>query len=99
VVSPGLVIVAGDLNTTPFEPGFAVIADGLTDAHATVGTGPGFTWRPAFLEPLDAGVIRIDHVLTGSRLLPVAVDEECGLPGDHCRLTVLLELGPDSSVP
>lgn len=89
---PARVILVGDLNTTPSEPGFGIVAEGLTDAHERIGTGTGFTWRPAFLEGLHAGLLRIDHVLTGSAIAPVTVDEECSLPGDHCRLTVLLEV-------
>jgi endonuclease/exonuclease/phosphatase (EEP) superfamily protein YafD len=86
------VILVGDLNTTPFEPGFGIVADGLVDAHERIGSGTGFTWRPGWLVPLDAGLLRIDHVLTGSSIAPVTVDEDCGLAGDHCRLTVLLEV-------
>jgi endonuclease/exonuclease/phosphatase family metal-dependent hydrolase len=89
---PTRAILIGDLNTTPTEPGFGIVADGLVDAHERIGSGTGFTWRPAFLEALDAGLLRIDHVLTGAAIAPVTVDEECSLPGDHCRLVVLLEV-------
>ena len=51
---PERVLLVGDLNTTPFEPGFGIVADGLHDVHAEVASGTGFTWRPAFLEQLDA---------------------------------------------
>ena len=33
-------------TTTPFEPGFGIVADGLRDVHAEVAGGTGFTWRP-----------------------------------------------------
>ena len=89
---PARVLVVGDLNTTPFEPGFGTISAGLTDAHAAVGTGTGFTWRPAPLELLNVGMLRIDHVLTGDAWQPMAVSEDCSLPGDHCRLSVTLEI-------
>jgi endonuclease/exonuclease/phosphatase (EEP) superfamily protein YafD len=89
------VLLVGDLNTTPFEPGFSVVADGLRDVHAEVASGTGFTWRPAFLEPLDLGLLRIDHVLAGAALQPVAITEDCSLPGDHCRVTAVVDV-PDA---
>jgi endonuclease/exonuclease/phosphatase (EEP) superfamily protein YafD len=92
---PGAALVLGDLNTTPFEPGFGTLTGGdplsaLTDAHEAAGTGPGFTWRPTPLERFGIGLLRIDHVLTGARLHATAVREDCSLAGDHCRLLVTL---------
>ncbi len=89
------VLLVGDLNTTPFEPGFGIVANGLHDVHAEVASGTGFTWRPAFLERLNAGLLRIDHVLAGAALQPVAVAEDCSLPGDHCRVTAVVDV-PDA---
>jgi endonuclease/exonuclease/phosphatase (EEP) superfamily protein YafD len=80
------VIVLGDLNATPFEPGYLELAHGLNDAHAEVGQGPGWTWRPDRLEWAAMGVIRIDHALSSPRITPVAVAEHCDRPGDHCIL-------------
>lgn len=91
---PRRVLLVGDLNTTPFEPGFAVVARGLLDAHAEAGTGTGFTWRPGVLEPLGIGLLRIDHALSGPDLRPVEVGEDCSLSGDHCRLRVTYEVAP-----
>ncbi len=91
-VPVGAVLVVGDLNTTPTEPGFAALTQGLTDAHASVGTGPGFTWRPSSLEGLGVGFLRLDHVLAGSMLTPVAAVTDCSIPGDHCRLLVTLRV-------
>lgn len=88
VQDPGLALVVGDLNATQGEPGLAPLVSMLRDAHAAAGTGPGFTWRPRLLEGLGIGVIRIDHVLAGSRLQPAATAVDCSLPGDHCRLVV-----------
>ena len=87
--------LVGDLNTTPFEPAFRVVADGLHDVHAEVASGTGFTWRPAFLEALDVGLLRIDHVLAGTALQPVAITEDCSRPGDHCRVTAVVDV-PDA---
>ena len=80
------VILLGDLNATPFEPGYLELADGMHDAHAEVGQGPGFTWRPNRLEWAGMGVIRIDHALSSPRITPVSVAEHCDRPGDHCIL-------------
>jgi endonuclease/exonuclease/phosphatase (EEP) superfamily protein YafD len=87
-------LLVGDLNAAPTESGYVELWDGLTDAHEAVGTGPGFTWRPSLLEDLGLGLLRIDHVMTGSWLTPVATSVDCSLPGDHCRLLVTLRLAP-----
>jgi endonuclease/exonuclease/phosphatase (EEP) superfamily protein YafD len=89
---PERVLLVGDLNTTPLEPGFGIVADGLHDVHADVASGTGFTWRPAFLERLNVGLLRIDHVLAGAALQPVAISEDCSLPGDHCRVTAVVDV-------
>jgi endonuclease/exonuclease/phosphatase (EEP) superfamily protein YafD len=86
------VLLVGDLNTTPTEPGFAIVADGLQDLHAEVASGTGFTWRPALLEQLNLGLLRIDHVFAGAALQPVAIAEDCSLPGDHCRVTAVVDV-------
>jgi endonuclease/exonuclease/phosphatase (EEP) superfamily protein YafD len=85
-------IVVGDLNATPFEAGFATLADGLHDAHAEAGTGPGFTWRPSSLEVLRVGLLRMDVVLSGEALRPASASVECSIAGDHCRLYVDLDI-------
>jgi vancomycin resistance protein VanJ len=89
------VIIVGDLNTTPTEPGFDIVSNGLRDLHAEAASGTGFTWRPGFLEALDAGLLRIDHVLAGASIQPVAIAEDCSLPGDHCRVTAVVDV-PDA---
>jgi endonuclease/exonuclease/phosphatase (EEP) superfamily protein YafD len=86
------VLLVGDLNATPFEYGFGRISAGLLDAHGEAATGTGFTWRPSRLESLGVGLLRIDHVLTGTDLRPVAATQDCSIPGDHCRLLVTLEV-------
>jgi endonuclease/exonuclease/phosphatase (EEP) superfamily protein YafD len=91
---PDAALVVGDLNGTSSEVGLRVLQPGLANAHEVTGTGPGFTWRPDQLETLDTGVLRIDHVLAGAWLTPVASDVDCTQAGDHCRLTVMLRLLP-----
>ena len=86
------VIALGDFNATPTEPGFLELAEGLYDAHAEVGQGPGWTWRPSRFEWAGFGVIRIDHALSTARLPPRSVSERCGSVGDHCILEVRYSL-------
>jgi endonuclease/exonuclease/phosphatase (EEP) superfamily protein YafD len=80
------VVVLGDFNVAPTEPAFGELVDGLKDAHAEVGQGPGWTWRPSRLEWTGLGLLRIDLALSGPGAIPIAVEEHCGLPGDHCQL-------------
>ena len=87
------VILLGDLNATPFEPGYLELADGMHDAHAEVGQGPGWTWRPNRLEWAGMGVIRIDHALSSPGITPVSVAEHCDRPGDHCILEASFSIG------
>ncbi len=96
LADPGAALVIGDLNTSPFEPGYRALSaestyGTLVDAHDAVGTGTGFSWRPSSLEGLNVGLLRIDYVFTGTWLRPLSVHEDCSLPGDHCRLLVTVE--------
>lgn len=92
------IVLIGDLNTTPLEPGFGTVSEGLRDVHADVATGTGFTWRPAFVEALGQGLLRIDHVLAGSALTPISIAEDCSLAGDHCRVTAVVDV-PSEDTP
>lgn len=80
------VMLLGDMNTTPTEPGFGMLVAGLRDAHAEVGLGPGWTWRPQALVPLDLGIVRIDVVVTSRDLAPIESHEVCLPVSDHCQL-------------
>ena len=80
------VLLLGDINTAPTEPAFARFTAGLRDAHADVGVGPGWTYRPDLFEPLGIGLIRIDVVLTGPGLRPIAESTRCPPAGDHCAV-------------
>jgi vancomycin resistance protein VanJ len=90
--SDASVILLGDINTAPTEPEFGRFTAGLVDAHAEVGIGPGWTYRPDRLEPLGIGMIRIDVVLAGSGLRPVAETTRCPPAGDHCAVLATLVL-------
>ena len=86
------VVIAGDFNTAPTEPAFSRLVAGLADAHAEVGIGPGWTWRPSRLEGLGVGLLRIDLALSGPGARPVTIEERCGLPGDHCQIVARFAL-------
>ena len=84
---PSPVLLLGDINTAPTEPAFGRFTAGYRDAHAEVGFGPGWTYRPSRLEPLGIGLIRIDVVLVGAGLRPVAESTVCPPAGDHCAVS------------
>ena len=86
------VVVLGDFNVAPDEPGYRDLVAGLHDAHAEVGQGPGWTWRPSRFEGTGIGLLRIDLALSGPNLPPVAAREHCGLPGDHCQFEAWFSL-------
>ena len=94
LLAAGDVIVLGDFNTAPTEPGYRVLSDGLTDAHVAVGLGPGWSWRPSRLEFLGIGFLRIDLVLTSPDLDPVRSWVDCSRPGDHCLVGASLSFAP-----
>ncbi len=77
------VLLLGDFNVAPTEPGYQVLAEGLEDVHRAVGLGPGWTWRPSRFEGLGLGLLRIDAVFTRG-LDPLTIATDCSRPGDHC---------------
>lgn len=90
---PSPVLLVGDINTAPTEPPFGRFTTGYRDAHAEVGFGPGWSYRPSRLEGLGIGLLRIDVVLAGPGLRPVSVATACPPAGDHCAViaTVVAE--------
>jgi vancomycin resistance protein VanJ len=88
------VLFIGDFNTAPTEPAFGRLTAGLHDAHADAGIGPGWTWRPAPLEFLGTGLLRIDLILSTSRLRATRTSIDCPQRGDHCLFEATLALGP-----
>jgi endonuclease/exonuclease/phosphatase (EEP) superfamily protein YafD len=85
----GPVIVAGDLNTTPWSPHFRdlLAATGLRDAAAGRGWLP--TW-PAWLGP--AG-IPIDHVLVRGEVAVAGLRRGPDIGSDHHPLVADLRIG------
>jgi vancomycin resistance protein VanJ len=86
------VLVLGDFNTAPTEPMFWRFTGGMHDAHAEVGVGPGWTWRPERFAFLGIGLLRIDLVLTTSGISPTAISTVCPPSGDHCLVQADLRL-------
>jgi vancomycin resistance protein VanJ len=86
------VLLMGDFNTAPTELAFGFVAAGLHDAHADVGWGPGWTWRPTAGESLGIGLLRIDRVLSTAGLVPVSSAISCPPAGDHCLVEAALAL-------
>ena len=84
------VVVLGDFNVAPSEPGYARIATGLLDAHVEAGTGPGWTWRPSRFEGSDMALLRIDYVFASQDLRPSASTVDCRWSGDHCLVHAVI---------
>jgi hypothetical protein len=92
IAAGATVLLIGDFNTSPTEPAFGWLTAGLSDAHAAVGLGPGWTYRPSSLEWLGVGLIRLDLILGGPGVIPVSTATDCSRPGDHCLLEATLRL-------
>lgn len=90
---PTPLLVVGDYNVSPIEPGYQELTAGLTDVHAEIGNGPGWSWRPSRLVGWGVGLLRIDYVLVSGQLRPAAIGEDCSQAGDHCivRARLLLD--------
>lgn len=86
------VLVVGDFNVTPTQPGYGELTAGLRDAHAEAGSGPGWTWRLQRLAGTGIALLRIDYVLTSPELEPVGTDLRCVVPSDHCILIARIAL-------
>lgn len=86
-------VLLGDFNTVDREPAWADLSAGLIDAQASVGLGPGLTWRPEAIQWLPFGLLRIDAVFSANGLVPLDSAPDCTPRGsDHCILHATLEL-------
>lgn len=84
--------MVGDFNATWNNRGFAaLLGDGLTDAAAARGQDFAMTWPNGAIVP---PFIRIDHVLTGSRLAATVITSHSGFGSDHHFLTTSIALHP-----
>jgi endonuclease/exonuclease/phosphatase (EEP) superfamily protein YafD len=79
------VLVLGDFNVTEREPAYAELTSGLHDAQREAGFGLGLTWRPARLESLPFGLLRIDYLLASAGFVATEAGPDCTPRGsDHC---------------
>lgn len=77
-------IVVGDFNSTPHHRAYQQLADGLRDAFAEAGEGPGFTYHA------DRPFVRIDHVLFSDAFEVVSAEVPDLDVSDHLPLVVRL---------
>lgn len=82
--SNGPVVLAGDLNMTVANSVYRRHLAPFRNAFGLVGTGFGFTMKAGFHQ------VRIDHVLTGDRVVPLTVSVESGWPTEHQPLVARL---------
>ena len=74
-------LMVGDFNATWNNAGFAaLLADGLTDGAAARGKAIDMTWPNGAIVP---PFVRIDHVLTGTRLAVTQIVARPGFGSDH----------------
>lgn len=88
------VIVAGDLNATPWSKGYSLLTDPADLATTQLGTGPGATWPAHVWWPLR---IPLDHILY-SRDLTVT-DREVGpaAASDHLPVRAVIAAADPSA--
>ena len=94
----GPVIMLGDFNVAPTEPAYDQLLAAWRDAHVEAGIGPGWTWRPSTFQALRAGLLRIDYVFVTPGVKPISSRQDCSRPGDHCILTVGLQIPSDTAI-
>ena len=85
-------LMIGDFNATWNNAGFAaLLADGLTDGAAARGKAIQMTWPNGAIVP---PFVRIDHVLTGSRLAVIQIAAKAGFGSDHRYLVATVAIQP-----
>ena len=85
-------LMVGDFNATWNNRGFAdLLHDGLTDAAAARGNAIDMTWPNGAVVP---PFVRIDHLLTGTRLAATAISTGPGFGSDHQYLTATVAIRP-----
>ena len=91
-VKRGNTILAGDLNLTDQNEGYAEIMErGLIDAHRATGVGFGPTFPRRLPSGWSAPMIRIDYILMTEEFQPIA--SWVGGDGGSDHLPVLATLG------
>ncbi|MCS7290237.1 MAG: endonuclease/exonuclease/phosphatase family protein [Roseiflexus sp.] len=65
-------VVAGDMNATPFHRAYRILESELIDVWRICGNGAGFTWpgrqRTLFGVPLPSWLVRIDYIFISDDL-------------------------------
>ncbi len=88
----GRLVLAGDFNATVHHAPFrSLTAAGLRNAHRSAGRGWAGTYPTWWPGP---ELLRIDHVLVGDGIEPVAVESRRGSGSDHRPLVADLRLLP-----
>jgi endonuclease/exonuclease/phosphatase (EEP) superfamily protein YafD len=85
-------LMVGDFNATWGNQGFvALLHHGLTDGAAARGKATDMTWPSGAIVP---PFIRIDHVLTGTRLAVTQISAKSGFGSDHRYLVAVVAIHP-----
>jgi endonuclease/exonuclease/phosphatase (EEP) superfamily protein YafD len=88
--SDARMLMIGDFNATWDNAGFAtLLADGLTDGAAARGKAIDMTWPNGAIVP---PFVRIDHVLTGTRLTVTQIATKPGFGSDHRYLAATVAI-------
>ena len=83
-------LMIGDFNATWDNAGFAaLLADGLTDGAAARDKAIDMTWPNGAIVP---PFVRIDHVLTGTRLTVTQIATKPGFGSDHRYLAATVAI-------
>ncbi len=83
-------LMVGDFNATWGNKEFvALLHDGLTDGAAARGEATDMTWPNGALVP---PFVRIDHVLTGTRLAVTEITTKSGFGSDHRYLVATVAI-------
>ena len=91
-------LMLGDFNMSDQSPGYRQVTQGLHDAYAEVGFGPGFTWPVAHsrntLNRLGPPwpLVRIDYILHSGEFAATSAIVNCESNSDHCYLVADLAL-------
>lgn len=90
-------LMVGDLNATWNNRRFCtLLSHGLTDAAAALGEAFDMTWPNGAIVP---PFVRIDHVLTGNRLVVTKLELYSGYGSDHRFLTATVAIHSKETPP
>jgi len=92
----GPMVVAGDLNTTRYRPGFEeILALGLHDAIDSLGKGLNPSFKVSASGPLAvAPLVRLDHALADDDVHSVAMRNLDACGSDHVPFEIELAVRP-----